>query len=87
MRGFAGLLAKNDSSLALERMAAAMKRRWPDDHGPNAIAEGNRQVALGNKRMEIIDLSPACHRSMNNPTPGDWITFICCFIMDLRSLL
>ena len=51
------------------RMALAMAHRGPDDAG--SWAEG--VVALGHRRLSIIDLSPAGHQPMTS-ADGRWVT-------------
>ena len=55
------------------RMATTMAHRGPDDAGAWASSDG--RVALSQRRLSIVDLSPLGH----NPMPWDggrlWITF------------
>lgn len=53
-------------------MCAAMHHRGPDDNG--AWSDGAR-VALGNRRLAIIDLSPLGHQPMSDPTEQIWLTY------------
>jgi asparagine synthase (glutamine-hydrolysing) len=46
----------------LERMTAALVARGPDDHG--AWMDTAAGIALGHRRLSVIDLSPAGHQPM-----------------------
>ena len=67
MCGFAGWLAPPGSDpdeldVAVDRMAATLVHRGPDDAGRWIDASGG--VALGFRRLSIIDLSPTGHQPM-----------------------
>jgi asparagine synthase (glutamine-hydrolysing) len=65
MCGINGIYGLNDSLLAKERVNAmnfAMKHRGPDDDG--IFTENN--IALGHRRLSIIDLSTAGHQPMHS---------------------
>ena len=68
MCGIAGLIARDgaagDLSAAIRAATGAIAHRGPDDHGA-WIDEGAR-VALGHRRLSIIDLSPAGHQPMTS---------------------
>jgi asparagine synthase (glutamine-hydrolysing) len=71
MCGICGILQFNDESVSLpliRKMADVIRHRGPDDDG--YYVDG--QVALGHRRLAIIDLSPAGHQPMCNET-GDVI--------------
>ncbi len=55
----------------LRQMCAVLRHRGPDDEGvwTDGIA------GLGQRRLAIIDLSPAGHQPMSNETGTIWITF------------
>ncbi len=55
----------------VQRMCDAIAHRGPDDAG--VWAEG--PVALGHRRLSIIDLSPAGHQPMPNSDGSLWIAF------------
>ena len=67
MCGFAGFLSNQPSGLGslkavATQMANAISHRGPDDAG--AWADAQAGVALGHRRLAIIDLSPAGHQPM-----------------------
>ncbi len=77
MCGFAGELRPDGAPAdraAVERMAATMGDRGPDGHGD--WAEG--AVALGHRRLKIIDLSEAGHQPMVDEALGLAIVFNGC---------
>src|SRR5574341_1323081 len=55
---------------AVTRMADAIQHRGPDDSG--AWADPAAGVALGFRRLAIIDLSPAGHQPMHS-ADGRWV--------------
>lgn len=55
----------------ITRMCQAVKHRGPDDQGVVTLG----QVGLGNRRLAVIDLSPAGHQPMATPDKKVWITF------------
>jgi asparagine synthase (glutamine-hydrolysing) len=62
--GFVGPVGRAEPELKrmAESMAAALPYRGPDDWGTWADAEAG--VALGHRRLSIVDLSPAGHQPM-----------------------
>jgi asparagine synthase (glutamine-hydrolysing) len=66
MCGFAGILtptlAPDELSGSVRRMIAQIVHRGPDDHG--VWTDGSAGIALGFRRLSIIDLSPAGHQPM-----------------------
>ena len=67
MCGFAGFLTADASALSsveaiATQMAKAIEHRGPDDSG--AWAQAQAGIALGFRRLSIIDLSPAGHQPM-----------------------
>ena len=83
MCGFGGFLtagARNmDCRTSLEmtevatRMALAIAHRGPDDSG--AWADAQAGIALGHRRLSIVDLSPAGHQPMHSATRRYVIAF------------
>ena len=57
----------------LERMTDVIHHRGPDDGG-TFISPGNK-MAMGFRRLSIIDLTQAGHQPMSNPEGTIWITF------------
>src|SRR4051794_40366242 len=57
----------------LARMTDAIAHRGPDDAGVH-LADDAR-IGLGNRRLSIIDLSPAGHMPMANGDQSVWITY------------
>lgn len=55
------------------RMRDTMTHRGPDDAG--VYVSENRRVGLGNRRLAIVDLSPAGRSPMSNEDGRVWITF------------
>ena len=70
MCGFTGflslqpLLEKREMLSILERMAATITSRGPDDAGYWCDAVGDAAVGLAHRRLSILDLSPAGHQPM-----------------------
>ena len=67
MCGVAGLLARDEGQaaelrIAVERMASALEHRGPDDSGSWVDAAAG--IALGFRRLAILDLSPTGHQPM-----------------------
>ncbi len=80
MCGIAGIWQKLDSAAGdparIERMVAALHARGPDDGGTRRSGgPGLPTMALGHRRLAIVDLSPAGHQPMENPEQGAWIVF------------
>ncbi|MEY3597505.1 MAG: hypothetical protein RL543_1458, partial [Pseudomonadota bacterium] len=67
MCGFTGFFSDNAGSFGLdtlERMAGAIAHRGPDDQGLWLDAEAG--IALGHRRLAIVDLSRAGHQPMQS---------------------
>jgi asparagine synthase (glutamine-hydrolysing) len=62
MCGIAGMMGVSVDRAVLERMAAALRHRGPDDHGTWTANDG--RVGFGHARLAIIDLSAAGHQPM-----------------------
>jgi asparagine synthase (glutamine-hydrolysing) len=68
MCGFVGFLgstpfqARGEHQALLKRMSDAIIHRGPDDAG--AWSDGEHGIALGHRRLSIVDLSPAGHQPM-----------------------
>jgi asparagine synthase (glutamine-hydrolysing) len=75
MCGISGIAYVNRAHPASERQLLAMNdaliHRGPDDAG-HYVAEG---IALGSRRLAILDLSPRGHMPMSCPRGRYWITY------------
>jgi len=62
MCGIAGIygLARNLSSSAIQKMSDGLEHRGPDDSG----IFSDENIALGHRRLSIVDLSPRGHQPM-----------------------
>ena len=72
MCGIAGVIGLVDSAVIVE-MTDIQAHRGPDDAGTVVLADHN--IALGHRRLSIIDLSPSGHQPMTNADKNLWITF------------
>ncbi len=81
MCGIAGIFGerlegkKESLSGSMRSMIQAMAHRGPDDEGIECLAVPGGALALGQRRLSILDLSSAGHQPMVNPDTGDWIVF------------
>jgi asparagine synthase (glutamine-hydrolysing) len=77
MCGICGILSygwsTEDSGSVVVAMRDAMEHRGPDDAGSYVSPDG--AVALGHRRLSIVDLSPAGHQPMTNEDGTLWIVF------------
>jgi asparagine synthase (glutamine-hydrolysing) len=75
MCGIAGVVNWGDSE-TLARMTHIQAHRGPDDAGlwEQHFPDGT-WVGLGNRRLAIIDLSPAGHMPMSNENGTIWIIY------------
>ena len=77
MCGLAGLIhldgtpAGPDDERVVESMCDLMAYRGPDDRGVRSVGS----ACLGSRRLAIIDLSPAGHMPMSDPTERWWIAY------------
>ncbi len=87
MCGFAGVLARGDTARPLgplaEGMAAALVHRGPDDAG--LWADEDAGVALGFRRLAILDRSPAGRQPMVSAS-GRWVIALNGEIYNFREL-
>ncbi|NOY72250.1 MAG: asparagine synthase (glutamine-hydrolyzing) [Gammaproteobacteria bacterium] len=66
MCGIVGYWGKHGAKASIvEKMTKAIQHRGPDDFGIWLNNEGN--LALGHRRLSIIDLTPAGHQPMHSP--------------------
>jgi asparagine synthase (glutamine-hydrolysing) len=58
-------------------MSCAIVHRGPDDGGTEIVAERafSPWIGFGNRRLAVIDLSPAGHQPMHNEDGTIWITY------------
>jgi len=80
MCGILGLIGKRGSGFerALAAGVRALAHRGPDDEGLAVLplgADPDRSVGLGSRRLAILDLSPAGHQPMQDPSTGYWLIF------------
>jgi asparagine synthase (glutamine-hydrolysing) len=77
MCGIAGIIGPDRGLVAqaLARMVRCQAHRGPDDEGIEIIDVGGMTVGLAQRRLSIIDLSPAGHQPMLNPACGDAMVF------------
>src|SRR3954452_23171256 len=77
MCGIAGILAFDErvatDEATVARMIDVLRHRGPDDAGTHVRPE--ERVALGHRRLSIIDLSSAGHQPMSNEDGTVWITY------------
>jgi len=57
----------------LRRMTDVISHRGPDDAG--AYISSDKKIGLGFRRLAIIDLSPAGHQPMSDPSGAVWLVF------------
>ena len=77
MCGISGILAFDDGlgidEPTVTRMTDALRHRGPDDAG--TYVRPDERIALGHRRLSIIDLSHAGHQPMSNEDGTVWITY------------
>src|SRR5205823_12375394 len=78
MCGIVGALVFDSSNFRLtegyvERMRDTMAHRGPD--GAGVWLSDDRRIALGHRRLSIIDLSPAAAQPMCNEDESLWVSF------------
>jgi len=61
----------------LDVASRAIAHRGPDDEGRQIVRmnNGRGHVGLANRRLSILDLSPAGHQPMCDPASGNWIAY------------
>ena len=66
-------IAEDKLKAMANRMAKAIGHRGPDDHG--AWADSQAGIALGHRRLAIVDLSPTGHQPMQSDSGRYMIVF------------
>jgi asparagine synthase (glutamine-hydrolysing) len=72
MCGVCGIVGSSDRSV-IERMTASLAHRGPDGDGVEIFPEAD--VALGHRRLSVIDLSPRGRQPMSNEDGSVWVSF------------
>lgn len=72
MCAIAGVIGTTDLN-CIERMIAAQAHRGPDSSGIKIFKQD--AVALGHRRLSILDLSDRGHQPMTDPEERFWITY------------
>ncbi len=77
MCGIAGYLGQFDADprAVLARMMSTLVQRGPDDAGEFVATAGQGCVALGHRRLSIIDLSAAGHQPMVHVPTGNVVVY------------
>ena len=74
MCGIAGIISKNNErsyAKEIQAMINSIAHRGPDDEGTYI----NDNVALGHRRLSILDISTAGHQPMTNKDKTLWLTY------------
>src|SRR5262245_960285 len=72
MCGICGIAGNIDRDV-IERMTASLVHRGPDDGGIEIFP--GHALALGHRRLSILDLSPRGRQPMSNEDQSLWISF------------
>ncbi len=75
MCGIAAAVGPGDLAAAVEAMCEQMHARGPDGGGLVRIPRDGGAAVLGNRRLAIIDPSPAGRQPMSDPARGTTISF------------
>lgn len=79
MCGFAGIVGDHPRPVAedaIRRMTSVQAHRGPDDEGTEVLElEAGAVVALGARRLAIIDVSSAGHQPMSDPRTGNVLAY------------
>lgn len=77
MCGIAGIVNATGEAAdaALRKMTSALEHRGPDDAGTITLSWGASELALGHRRLSIIDVSQCGHQPMVHPLTGDTLVF------------
>jgi len=74
MCGIAGFIESSDRRECLAPMLEALRHRGPDGEGAHFAQRGDWHVALGHRRLSIIDLEGGA-QPMGNEDDSVWITY------------
>jgi len=78
MCGIAGVVGNyrhEQARGAIEAMTAAQFHRGPDDGGTEVLETSSGSVALGARRLAILDLTPAGHQPMTDEVTGNVLAY------------
>jgi asparagine synthase (glutamine-hydrolysing) len=79
MCGIFGIVAHNAKipDGVVERGTESLAHRGPDDSGTVLLRDSPApvEIALGNRRLAILDLSPLAHQPMQDAKRGNWIVY------------
>lgn len=77
MCGIAGVVSPDEARVrsALPRMVAAQSHRGPDGEGIEFVASSSNHLGLGQRRLAIIDVTPAGRQPMIHPDTGDQLVY------------
>ena len=77
MCGIVGIVARETEIPPgiLEEATQLLAHRGPDDSGTLLLKQSPFQIALGHRRLSILDLSPLGHQPMQDPVTGNWIVY------------
>lgn len=77
MCGIAGVVSADEARVrsALPPMVAAQAHRGPDGEGCQFVACGGNHIGLGQRRLAIIDVTPAGRQPMIHPDTGDQLVY------------
>ena len=73
--GIVGPLGRDGAGVAIKAMTSAQVHRGPDDEGVEILGTPEGAVALGSRRLAIIDLSPAGHQPMRDEQTGNVLAY------------
>src|SRR5205814_5302828 len=70
-----GSMSRERAEAGVRSMLEAQRHRGPDDVGWAVLAAGRSQLALGNRRLAIQDISALGHQPMRNSETGDLLVY------------
>ena len=73
--GLVGSFARPAADEAIRRMTSVQAHRGPDDEGVEVLGSAAGTVALGSRRLAIIDLTPAGHQPMVDEQTGNVLAY------------